>query len=183
MQKICAGILKLFGWKLNGEIPPIDKFVICLAPHTSNLDFIIGKLFYSSLGLKVSFLIKREWLRPPFGTFMRRRGAIGIDRNRRSNMTVTLAELFRQKTHLHLAITPEGTRKRNPEWKRGFYYIAKNAGVPILIVGMDYKKREIMVLDLFYPTDNEEADMHAIKSNYVGINALHPKKFSLGDGF
>ena len=127
--------------------------------------------------------MKREWLRPPFGTFMRKRGAIGIDRSRRSNMTVTLAELFRQKKHLHLAITPEGTRQRNPDWKMGFYYIAKNAGVPILVVGMDYKKKEIVILDLFHPTDNEEEDIRTIKSKYIGITALHPKKFSLGDGF
>lgn len=179
MRKFCGFIFRLLGWKINGEVPALNKFVICVAPHTSNVDFIIGKLAYASLGLKLSFLIKKEWLRPPFGRFMRRRGAIGVDRSRNHSMTDILAELFRQKRHLHLAITPEGTRKRNPDWKLGFYYIAKKAGVPILIVALDYKVKEVKILDLFTPTNDEAADITAIKNKYRGITGLHPDKFAI----
>lgn len=94
-------------------------------------------------------------------------------------MTDILAELFRQKRHLHLAITPEGTRKRNPDWKLGFYYIAKKAGVPILIVALDYKVKEVKILDLFTPTSDEAADITAIKNKYRGITGLHPDKFAI----
>lgn len=180
MRKFCGFIFKCLGWKIKGEVPALSKFVICVAPHTSNVDFIIGKLAYASLGLKLSFLIKKEWLRAPFGKFMRRRGAIGIDRSRSHSMTDILAELFRQKKSLHLAITPEGTRKLNPEWKRGFYYIAKKADVPILIVAIDYKYKEVQVLDLFTPTDDEDADIRAIKSMYIGVTGRHPEKFTTG---
>jgi len=183
MRKFCGFILKIFGWKFVGEVPALNKFVICVAPHTSNIDFIIGKLMYASLGLKLSFLIKKEWLNPPLGKFMRRHGAIGIDRSRSNRMTDILAELFKKKKQLHLAITPEGTRKASPVWKRGFYYIAYKAEVPILIVGFDYKYKEIKVLDLFYPTGNEEADIRTIKSYYKGITALYPSRFVLGEGF
>ncbi len=180
MSNFCGFLLKAFGWKIKGEFPPLKKLVVCVAPHTSNLDFFIGKLAYASLGLKMSFLIKKEWTRPPLGKFMRKHGAIGIDRSKHNSMTDILSELFRKKRELHLIITPEGTRKRNPNWKLGFYYIAKKAGVPILIVSMDYKKKEISILGIYKPTDDEEADIVAIKNYYKGVNACHPKRFTLG---
>lgn len=118
---------------------------------------------------------------PPFIWLLRPLGAIAVDRSKRNSLTDSLAEQFGLRDHLHLAITPEGTRKLNPEWKRGFYHIAKKAGVPIVIVGMDYAKKETSVLGVYQPTDNEEADLKAIKKYYIGIIARHPEKFSVGE--
>lgn len=167
------------GWNIDVEIPAYDKMVICVAPHTSNWDFIVGRLFYMSKGLKVAFLIKKEWLKPPFKSLMLKLGAVPVDRSRKSSMTDQLAERFRESDHLHLAITPEGTRKPNPDWKLGFYYIAKKAGVPIVLAAFDYKLKEILVLGTVYPGDDEQADIAAIKAKYKGINAKHPENFVL----
>jgi 1-acyl-sn-glycerol-3-phosphate acyltransferase len=79
-----------------------------------------------------------------------------------------------------LAITPEGTRQANPDWKMGFYYIAKKADIPILLVGLDFKEKKAKILDLFKPTDNEALDIKAIKEKYIGITAKHPELFDLG---
>lgn len=167
------------GWDTNVQVPDNDKMLICLAPHTSNWDFIIGRLYYSALGLKVSFLIKKEWLRPPLGAWMRSLGAIPVDRSKRNSLTDQLAEYFRKSEKLHLAITPEGTRKPNPNWKLGFYYIAKKAGVPILPVALDNKQKKAIVFDLFYPGEDAEADIAKIKSLYKGIQGKHPENFVL----
>ena len=77
MKKLCYLLLRLFGWKTDTEIPDVKKAVMCVAPHTSNWDFIIGELFYTSLGGKASFLIKEEWLKP-LGTITRREAEIEI---------------------------------------------------------------------------------------------------------
>lgn len=181
MQKICSLILKILGWKTSDGVPAINKMVICVAPHTSNWDFVIGKLFYSSMGLKVSFLIKDDWLRPPFGKWMKKRGAIGVNRKGKHSMTEQLTKLFKSQSHLHLAITPEGTRKANPNWKLGFYYIAKKANVPILLIGLDYKYKEAKVLGLFTPTENEDEDIKEIKRYFKNIHAKYPNAFDLGN--
>lgn len=183
MTNLSGKILKKFGWKITGTLPAIDKCVICLAPHTSNLDFFIGRLACNAVGLKSSFLIKKEWLYPPIGWILRPMGAVGVNRGKHTSMTDSLAETFKNTDKLVLTITPEGTRQRNPNWKMGFYYIAKKAGIPILPVVMDFKKKEVQIKELFYPTENEAADIKSIKTNFVGAVGRHPEQFSLGEGF
>ncbi|MBO4370028.1 MAG: 1-acyl-sn-glycerol-3-phosphate acyltransferase [Paludibacteraceae bacterium] len=155
--------------------------VVCLAPHTSNWDFVYGRLSYAALGINVSFLIKDDWLIGPVGWWLRKVGAIGINRTGHHSMTDQLAQKFAESKRLHLAIAPEGTRKRNPDWKMGFYYIAVKAGVPILLAGLDYKDKCVKILELFYPTGDAESDIKAIKRKFVGITARIPEKFDLGD--
>lgn len=179
MKKFSKFILKYLGWNTDVNVPDIDKVVICLAPHTSNWDFVIGRLYYSALGLKVAFLIKKEWLRPPLGSWMRSLGAIPVDRSKKNSLTDQLAAHFKESSRMHLAITPEGTRKPNPNWKLGFYYIAKKAGVPILPVALDYKRKEAIVFDLFYPGDDEEKDIAYIKSLYKDVKGKRPENFVL----
>ena len=183
MTNLSGKILKALGWKITGTLPAIDKCVIRLAPHTSNMDFFIGRLACNAVGLKSSFLIKKEWLTPPIGWILRPMGAVGVNRGKHTSMTDTLAETFKRADKLILTITPEGTRQRNPDWKMGFYYIAKKAGIPILPVVMDFKKKEVQIKELYYPTDDEAADIKAIKSNFIGAVGKHPELFSLGEGF
>ncbi len=142
-KNISKLLLKLMGWKTTASIPSIKKLVICVAPHTSNWDFIIGKLFYTALGGKASFLIKQEWLKPPVGKLLINMGAIGVNRGKNTSLTDQLAKVFQEKEEFHLAITPEGTRKKVDKWKLGFYQIAKKAGVPIAMITIDYKHKEV----------------------------------------
>lgn len=170
-------ILKLAGWKSVYQVEEPAKSVICVAPHTSNWDFIIGKLYYWSLNKKAGFLMKKSWFFFPMGYLFRAMGGIPIDRSKRTSVTQQMVEEFNRRSVFHLAITPEGTRKPNPDWKKGFYYIAKGAGVPIQLAYLDFGKREMGITEVFYPTDDEEADFKHIFNYYKGVEAKKPENF------
>ena len=124
---------RLLGWKTNVTVPNYDKCVICAAPHTTNLDLFIGKLFYGAIGRKTSFMMKKEWFFPPLGSLMPSMGGVPVSRDRRTDMVSHLVEIFKSRKRFSIAITPEATRKANADWKKGFYYIARDAEVPILL--------------------------------------------------
>lgn len=180
MKKLSKFIFtKILGWKVENVIADIPKCVIVVAPHTSNWDFIIGKLAYWSIGRTANFLIKKEWFVFPFNIFFKSVGGIPVERNKKTSMTETLAAQFDKYDRLQLAITPEGTRKRVDEWKKGFYFIALKAKVPIVLVGLDYVKKVASFLNVFHPTGDFESDIIKIKGFYKGIIGKHPNNFAL----
>lgn len=179
MKKLSSWILKVSGWKLIiADIEP-PKSVICVAPHTSNWDFVIGKLYYWAAGRKAGFLMKKSWFFFPFGNFFRAMGGVPIDRSKRTSVTQQMVDLFNSCETFHLAITPEGTRSLNTQWKMGFYYIALSAGVPIQLAYIDYKKKEMGITKAIIPSGNEVADMQIIKEFYKDVNPKYPEKFKL----
>lgn len=153
------------------------KSVICVAPHTSNWDFFIGKLFYNAVGKKSKFLIKKEWFVFPLNFIFRSMGGISINRGKSSSTTEYMTKEFSRYDTFHLAITPEGTRKKTSEWKKGFYYIALRAGVPIQVAYIDYVKKEVGIKTHFYPTGNAEGDIMSIRAMYEGVKGFHKKNF------
>lgn len=177
-KTISKGILNLLGWKI-GPIKGIEipKCVICVAPHTSNWDFVIGKLFYTAVGGNARFLIKKEWFFFPFNLLFKSLGGVPIDRGKRSSTTEQMVSLFHNSENFQLAVTPEGTRKPVNEWKKGFYFIAIKANVPILIAYLDYGKKEVGIKDIFYPTGNTDEDIKIIRSYYKGTKGYHPDSF------
>jgi len=179
MQKISQFILKLFGWKLKVQVDEPPKSVICVAPHTSNWDFPIGKLSYWALGREASFLMKKSWFFFPMGYLFDAMGGVPVDRSKKSSITDLMTEEFEKRAHFHLAITPEGTRSLVDKWKMGFYHIAVKANVPIQIAYIDYKKKEMGIKDVFYPTGDESADLEKIQAYYTTVQACFPKKFNL----
>jgi len=174
-----VSLLKLLGWKadFNCEIP--KKCVVCIAPHTSNWDFIIGILFKIAYKIKANFFIKKEWMRFPTKTLMLKLGGIPINRSKQQSTTDIIAAEFSKRQNLVIAIAPEGTRKRNSNWKMGFYYIALKANVPILLAAIDYKTKTISVSKEFFPTGNIEYDLIKISDFYSNITAKFPEKFGL----
>ncbi|HBF88335.1 MAG TPA: acyltransferase [Bacteroidales bacterium] len=178
---ISKWILKLMGWKIVGEYYKVDKCIIVVAPHTSMMDFVVGRLFFNTLPIKVHFVIKKEMFFFPLGYLLKALGAIPVDRGTRNNMVDQLADLFNSKDKMFLIITPEGTRKKVLRWKRGFYFIAEKANVPIYTGILDYKKKEIFVGEQFIPTGDIEVDMKAIRLRYKGATGKHPEYFSIGN--
>lgn len=174
MRKLASFILKLFGWKIDEHTPKgVKKCVIAVGPHTSNCDFIIGRLAFAHYGVNARFLIKKELFFPPLGWILKSMGGIPVDRKKNNNMTEYAAGLFEKYDTLFLVFTPEGTRSYNPNWKKGFYYIAQKANVPIYICYMDYEKKIGGFHSLFHPTGDVEADIEYIKSvlsQYKGRN-------------
>ena len=171
-------VLRLLGWKIGPAGDDVPKSVICVAPHTSNLDLTMGKLFYYAIGKKAKFLMKKEWFFFPLNLFFKSMGGIPINRNKKSSLTEQLAKEFAKRKFFHLAIAPEGTRKKAKEWKSGFYYIALKACVPIQIGFIDYHKKEVGIKATFYPTGNAERDILAIRAMYEGIRGYNRNNFA-----
>jgi 1-acyl-sn-glycerol-3-phosphate acyltransferase len=180
MHLIAKIILKLAGWKIIGGIPEdIKKCVVVVAPHTSMWDFVWGRLAYFALRVKVRLLIKKEMFVFPIGGLLKWLGGIPVDRSKSTNTVDYVAGLFEKYDSLYITITPEGTRKRNERWKRGFYYIALKANVPIALGVLDYKKKEGGIGKIFTPTGNFEEEFKMVQEFYRGRGAKYPEKFNL----
>jgi 1-acyl-sn-glycerol-3-phosphate acyltransferase len=181
MQKFSQWVFKKLGWKAVVTVPQPTKSVICVAPHTSNWDFIIGKLYYWSLGRKSSFLMKKSWFFFPMGNLLRSTGGVPVDRSKSTSVTHQMAEEFNKRETFHLAITPEGTRSMVKKWKMGFYHIAVKANVPIQLAYIDYAKKEMGITEIIFPSGNEKNDLEKIQNFYKNVSAKHPKNFHVGE--
>lgn len=181
-QQLCRFIYhRLLGWKTVITVPFYEKCVICAAPHTSNWDLLIGKLFYGSLGRRASFLMKKEWFFFPLNLVFKAMGGIPVNRGKKNSLVDQLARRFASCSRFNLAITPEATRKANPEWKKGFYYIALQAQVPIMLFGIDYPSKTITCTKAIVPSGNIEKDMREIKRYFMQFTGRHPEYFSVGE--
>lgn len=177
MKSFCRFVLRVIRWRIVGETVYPTKCVICVAPHTSNWDLLLGLLVYTSMGRKAYFLIKKDWFFFPLNFLFKSLGGIPVDRSVNNSLTDQMAEEFKKRKEFQIAITPEGTRQGNREWKKGFYYIALAANVPIVVVALDYKKKEVNFKKVLYPSGNIDVDMPIIRTFYEGVTARHPEKF------
>jgi 1-acyl-sn-glycerol-3-phosphate acyltransferase len=167
-------LLRLLAWRVEGRLPDLPKYVLIGAPHTSNWDFLLflGVVFH--LRANVRFMGKAELFRPPYGWFFRYCGGIPVDRKKSTGLVEQMVKASQESEQFILTITPEGTRHHVTEWKRGFYHIAKSAGIPIVIAIVDGRHKTVRLGQVFHPTDDMEADMKAIKAvfeGFVGINS------------
>lgn len=169
----------ILGWKYKVRVPRFNKCVLCAAPHTTNQDLFLGKLFYGTIGRKAHFLIKREWFFPPLNLFFHLIGGIPVDRQRKTSMTEQMVKIFSKKKKFNLAITPEATRSANAEWKKGFYYIAMKAKVPIVLVGIDYHTRTITAARYIWPNGDVDGQMDEIKQYFTQFEGKHPERFAI----
>lgn len=159
--------------------PDITKCVILAGPHTSNLDFFIGRLAYFVLGVPVKFLIKKESFQNPLGGLLKKMGGIPVDRGRSNNLVEEVAGMFKKHDVLNVVITPEGTRKLAKNWKRGYYYIALKANVPIVFGFLDYAKKEAGFGPVLYPSGDFDKDFIQVVEFYSTKGARYPAMFNL----
>ena len=179
LKEVCALIYKASGWKFVNKVPDeLRSFVFLGAPHTSNHDFVPGLALCHLMKRNTRFVIKNEWMRFPYGFFMRQAGALGINRSKAKSSVKAMADLFVENKDLVMLIAPEGTRRPTGNWKTGFYYIAKEAGVPIVLGYADYAKKEGGFGKVIYPTDFEK-DMKEIMEFYKDVKGKHPENFKL----
>lgn len=181
MANLWGKILKMAGWRVEITAPHLDKCIICVAPHTSNWDFILGLLAYKSLGREANFLMKEFWFFWPMGSLMRRLGGIPVpNKGSKGELSHYLVEELGRRSYMNLAVTPEGTRSRTSKWRRGFLYIAAGAKVPIQLGVIDYKSRRIIIRDSFTPTGDVDRDMAVVKQYYSQFPdaAKYPDKFT-----
>ncbi|MBQ8592781.1 MAG: 1-acyl-sn-glycerol-3-phosphate acyltransferase [Bacteroidaceae bacterium] len=179
-RKICQFLYyKVLGWKTEVTVPDYDKYVICCGPHTSNWDLFYGKLFYAAIGRKTQFMMKSEWFFWPLGVMFRAIGGIPVRRGKRNSLVEQMVQLCNESKIFHLAITPEGTRSANPNWKKGFYYIAQQADIPIVLIGIDYAKKTIYCNKVLTPSGDINKDMQEIKQHISQYKGKHPENFAI----
>ena len=182
LKAFCKWLLyKKRGWTLNITEDHPDKYIICMAPHTSNWDFILGLLYSRAEGMQCNFMMKKEWFFWPLGPLFKKLGGIPVHRQKKTSMTDAMAESAKAAKTFHLCITPEGTRSLNPDWKKGFYFIALKAGLPILLYGIDYEKRLIQCTKTIIPTGDLENDMRDIKLYFKDFRGKIPNNFTIGN--
>ena len=180
-KSLCRLIFRKMGWQVEMTVPYRDKCIICVAPHTSNWDFIIAELYYHSIGRTAGFLMKKEWFFWPMGVLFRSMGGIPVERSRHVSLTDRVAEAAIKAERFELAVTPEGTRSLATKWKRGFYFIALKAGLPIQLYTIDYKNKRIVCTKELVPSGDVEADMRLIMDYYRPYEGKYPGKFAVED--
>lgn len=182
LKRLCSWLLyRLMGWTADATEAHPDKYIICLAPHTSNWDFLLGHLYNQAEGLGCNYMMKREWFKGPLGFIFRHTGGIPVSRDHHTSMTDSLAAAAREAATFRLAITPEGTRQANPDWKLGCLVIAKKAGIPVLLYGLDYERKLIYCHRTVIAGDDLEAQMREIKAYYKDFRGRKPAQFTIGE--
>jgi len=172
-------IKHIFGWRVIDKSPAITHCVVCVAPHTSNWDFVVGHLACYRMGRRMHFLMKDSWFRGPLGALFRSMGGIPVNRSDSNGLTDYLASCFADNEHFTLVITPEGTRSANADWKTGFYRIVQKAGVPLLLAYLDYETKEVCVSEPFTISGDIDDDMLAIKYFFAQHKGKHPDSFAI----
>lgn len=168
---------RVWGWKIEGAFPShLPKYMAIGGPHTSNWDFVLSILARISQGAEINFIAKKSLFRWPLGPIMRMLGGYPVDRNRTTNFVDYVVDLFNRKEKFAIAITPEGTRDKVDRFKTGFYYIARGANIPVVVVVFDAERKVYQINDPFHLGDNLEEAMDKVASYYRGVKGIHPDK-------
>lgn len=174
LRSLARFILRIDGWTLVGEVPPLSKAVFIAAPHTSNWDGFWLLVCKIALGVRVRFLAKHTLFWWPLGPLLRALGAIPVERSKRGAHVQRLVDLFATSERLFLAIAPEGTRKWSPHWRSGFLQIAQAAGVPIVMTFIDYEKRRVGIGPQVDTSRGAAETMREIRAFYQQCGAAIP---------
>jgi 1-acyl-sn-glycerol-3-phosphate acyltransferase len=167
--------MRLLRWRIDGQIPDLRKFVLIVAPHTSNWDFVVGLCCDLALDLDAVWLGKHSIFVGPFGRWLRSLGGIPVVRSSAHNVVAQAAAEFARRDQMILALAPEGTRRKVDSWRSGYWHIARAAGVPILPVGLDYARRAAVIGTPRSTTDSLAEDEAAFRQFFAGIIPKHPE--------
>lgn len=169
---------KLFGWKIQGGIPEgLKKYVIAVAPHTSNWDFAVGMGARAIIKFRPNFLAKDSLFKfKPLAWFFKSIGGVPVDRSKKTNMVDQVVEQFEKYDEFVMTVAPEGTRSYSPEWKTGFYRMAHKANVPIVKIAFDYPSKTVVVAEPFIPSGDVEKEMAEMKEYFKQFTGRNPEQ-------
>lgn len=179
LYSISSFFLKILGWRVSGKFPDLSKFVLVVAPHTSNWDFVIAYISIMSLtrGFATHSLKgfgKIEWFWGPLDSIFRFIGGIPVHRGKKSNVVLSSISMIEKTEKIILALTPEGTRKRTEKWKSGFYYIAIGAKIPVVCFSLDYQSKVAGVGPTIWPSGDIDSDIRLFQEFYRPVIAKYP---------
>lgn len=156
-----------------GELPNEPRVIVAAAPHTSNWDFVLSMLSVLSLGIKASYLMKKEAFFWPFAGLFKWLGGVPVARAKAGGMVGSLVSWLQQQDEAWLLITPEGTRKKVERYKTGFLRVSELTGVPVVLVAWDYPSKSIVIDKVWTLSGDHEKDCDAIReylcSRYTGL--------------
>jgi len=175
LHSISKRILAWCGWTINGELPNQPKFILAVAPHTSNWDFFIGIAAMFSLQLKVSFLGKASIFRWPVKSVLTAIGGIAVDRSNSHGVVGQIVQELKRNDKFILGLAPEGTRSKTTEWKTGFLHIAKQGNIPIVPVSFDFAKKEIFFHQEVYISGEISQELIEFKQIFADVCAKNPQ--------
>lgn len=174
-ESICLRWFHRHGWSITQNIPPsLKQYVLIVAPHTSNWDFLVGVAARKIMGINVKYVAKSELFKWPIRNTLLQLGGFPVDRSKKNSFVDNVVQYFKTIDDFAVCITPEGTRSKVAKWKTGFYHMAILAQVPIIMVGFDYEKHSVVVSDPYYPSGNMEADFEEMHAFFRPIVARHP---------
>lgn len=174
-QRLALRVLNLFGWKVLFRPLPGPRGICVIYPHTSNWDFPIGLLGKWAMDQPFRFLAKDSLFKSPLGPWFRWLGGEPVQRGAPQGTIKAQAERMNAADYYWVGITPEGTRAYRPNWKSGFYHLAMEAKVPLVLVFMDYPTKTLGLVDHVYLTGDQQADMATIRAVLEGHQGLHPE--------
>jgi len=177
MQSLLAWwIFTVRGWKVEGRFPfELKKSILVVAPHTHYIDFFLGLAIRKKVHIEfVHFLGKKELFWGIFGVILRHLGGFPVERSKNLNQVDQVVSLYNQNENFHIALSPEGTRKKVAKLRTGFYHIAKNAQVPI-IIGLDFGNKKVVFAEPFFTTNNETVDKQKIVAFFKGMKGYIPE--------
>ncbi|MEJ6734179.1 MAG: 1-acyl-sn-glycerol-3-phosphate acyltransferase [Flavobacteriales bacterium] len=172
-------LFKILGWSDGGTPDKSEsKYIVVVAPHTSNLDFVFGILYAYQLGFKIRYFAKSQLFHWSTAWFFKFFGGIPVDRSKKNNLVSQAVEIIDSYENLIIGIAPEGTRKKTKKWKTGFYYMALEAKIPIALAYLDYKDKKAGIGKVIYPSGDIEKDFRIIEEFYSTIHPKHPSLYN-----
>jgi len=178
LRLLAVWLLRRLGWRVVGSLPDVPKFVIAVAPHTSNWDFVIGFLAYLALELRAAWLGKHTIFRFPFGSILRYFGGIPVVRTAAGDVVAKAVAEFTRHPQFVLALAPEGTRRRVQSWRSGFHRIALGARVPVVAASLDFAKREVRLGPAFHTSADFAGDLHRLAQRFADVTPKRPELYN-----
>lgn len=178
LKAVGLALLRLIGWRLDIHLPDRAKLVIAGAPHTSNWDGVIAVATIFVIQVRINWWVKHTVFRWPFKNLVNWIGGVPVHRGSAHGMVEETVTSFRERDHLILAIAPEGTRRRAEKWKKGFYRVAHQANVPIVLAYFDYRRKVCGTGPVILPSGDYTADTAKMLEFYRGVTPRHPENYS-----
>lgn len=167
--------LFLLGWKTEGRVPRLDKFILIAAPHSTNWDFVYFLLIIFKFRMPVHWMGKESMFIHPFKGLLKRLGGIPVDRSQKGALVTRMVAAFGRADRMIVTIAPSGTRQQVSRWKTGFYHIANQANIPIVCGFIDYRKKKGGIGPVFIPTGDADADIANIRKFYRNKSGKYPE--------
>lgn len=163
--------LKLLGWRVEGRYPDLPKFVTIGAPHSSNYDFIVAMATILAIDVRIHILGKHTLFRGPLAPIMRWCDVLPVNRSAPNGVVGECVAAIQNNDQMVIGVAPEGTRMPKPgsNWKTGFWHIARQAGVPIIPVALDYATHTIRIGAPVTTTHDMAADFALLSAFYAGV--------------